>query len=82
MKIELKSVIMLQLFLSRKRIIGETKKLNVSDEAPANDEGCEDCWVSMSAHVGEIWLQIGVLSHCGFWKKRGKDGPRKRKRWK
>ena len=50
-------------FLSRKRMIGETKKLNDNDkEAPPNDEGCEDRWVNTSARVGEIWLRIGVLS--------------------
>jgi len=43
-------------------MIGETRKSNVSDEAPANDEGCEDRWVSTSARVGELWLRIGVLS--------------------
>jgi hypothetical protein len=48
-------------FLSRKRMIGETKKLN-DKEAPADDEGCEDHWVNTSARVGEIWLRIGVLS--------------------
>ena len=50
-------------FLSRKRMIGETKKLNgIDKEATANDEGCEDHWVNTSARVGEIWLRIGVLS--------------------
>ena len=50
-------------FLSRKRMIGETKRLNVNnEEAPANDEGCEDHWLNTSARVGEIWLRIGVLS--------------------
>ena len=44
-------------------MIGETKRLNVNDkEALANDEGCEDHWVNTAARVGEIWLQIGVLS--------------------
>ena len=50
-------------FLSRKRMIGETKKLNVNDKGmPANDEGYEDHWLNTSARVGEIWLRIGVLS--------------------
>jgi hypothetical protein len=50
-------------FLSRKRMIGESKKLNVSDkEAPGNDEGYEDHWVNTTARVGEIWLRIGMLS--------------------
>lgn len=41
-------------------MIGE---LNVNNkEAPANNEGCEDHWVNVSARVGEIWLRIGVLS--------------------
>ena len=54
-------------FLSRKRMIGETKKLNVNDkETPAYDEGCEDHWVNTSARVGEIWLRIGVLSRYAF----------------
>ena len=52
-------------FLSRKRMIGETKRLNANDKetlANANDDGCEDRWVNASARVGEIWLRIGVLS--------------------
>ena len=50
-------------FLSRKRMIGETKRLNVNDkEMPTDDEGYEDHWVNTSARVGEIWLRIGVLS--------------------
>ena len=48
-------------FLSRKRMIGELN-VNNNKEAPANDEGCEDHWVNVSARVGEIWLRIGVLS--------------------
>jgi len=56
-------------FLSRKRMIGETKKLGADDkDAPADnrdeDEGCEDHWVNVSARVGEIWLRIGVLSRA------------------
>ncbi|KAF8816161.1 hypothetical protein BYT27DRAFT_7128066 [Phlegmacium glaucopus] len=54
-------------FLSRKRMMGETKKLGVNNKrAPTDekdeDEGCEDHWVNVSARVGEIWLRIGVLS--------------------
>ena len=66
-------------FLSRKRMIGETKKLNVNGEAPVNDEGCEDHWVNTSARVGEIWLRIGVLSRSASSSSEafGKSEPRR-----
>lgn len=53
-------------FLSRKRMIGETKKLMNINAPGDEDEGYEDHWVNVSARVGEIWLKIGVLSRTAL----------------
>lgn len=46
-------------FLSRPRDQSPSKRPH---DVAAEEEGCEDYWVNVSAKAGELWLRIGLAS--------------------